>query len=72
MKPFGTGITTENWDALWTVTVVPPPLSEEGMLVATGAIDMETVEPCTAEVGTETAVSSCSTTALPSTASPKY
>ncbi len=72
MNPCGTGITTENWDALSTVTVVPSPFSLAGTLVATGATDMEMVEPCTAVEGTETAVSSSSTTELPSTAPPKY
>ena len=65
----GTGMTTENWEALSTVT----PFSDEGMLVATGAMDMVTVDPCAAVAGAVTAVSSSSMTpARLSTSPPKY
>ena len=69
MRPFGTGSTTENWAALATDT----PLCDEGTLVATGAIDAVTVEPCTAVDGRLTAVwTSWITPARLSTFAPMY
>ena len=55
MKPLGTGMTTENCEALLTVT----PLSLAGTLVDTGAMEAVTFEPWTAVGGRLTAVSTC-------------
>ena len=52
----------ENWDALYTVTLIPSPDSDDGMLVATGATVMGSVDPWTTVDGRVTAVSICSTT----------